>query len=135
MSFKKHELSCCHRESVEMILSLPRSTKHIGEHLSQAFSQEMEQNGKMLLKIISSIRYLARQGLALRGKGINECDGNFIQYLKSLESGDVSEWLQKKSNKYTSYNIQNELLKITALHVLRKNCYRSAIVTIFNHHD
>lgn len=132
LSFKKHELSSCHRESVEMIISLPMSTKHIGEQLSEQFSRDMEENGNMLLKILSSIRFLARQGLALRGKGVDECDGNFIQYLKSLE-GDTSTWLQKKSNKYTSNTIQNEILKIAALHVLRKivcNLQMSPFLTI-----
>ena len=42
MSFKKHELSDCHRESVEMIISLPKTTKNICEQLSQVFSTKWE---------------------------------------------------------------------------------------------
>ena len=30
------------------------------------------------------------------------------------------EWLQKKTGKYTSHDIQNEMLKIMALSILRK---------------
>ena len=30
------------------------------------------------------------------------------------------EWLQKKSGKYTSHDIQNEMLKLMALSILRK---------------
>ncbi len=36
----------------------------------------------MLIKIISSIRFLARQGLTLRGDGSEELDSNFYQMLK-----------------------------------------------------
>ena len=72
----------------------------------------------MLLKIISCIRYLARQGLALRGGG--DEDGNFMQLLKVKEEDDpaVLEWLKQKSNKYTTHEIQNDLVKVMARHVL-----------------
>lgn len=74
----------------------------------------------MLLKVISSIRYLARQGLALRGSG-NEEDGNFLQMLRAKADEDprVNDWLKKKINKYTSHDIQNKLLKDMAINVLR----------------
>ena len=32
MAFKNHEKSGCHREAVEMILSLPATTMHITPH-------------------------------------------------------------------------------------------------------
>ena len=32
----------------------------------------------------------------------------------------LMEWLQKKTGKYTSHDIQNEMLKIMALSILRK---------------
>lgn len=74
----------------------------------------------MLLKIFSSIRYLARQGLALRGNGDEE-DGNFIQMsrLKAEEDPKVNDWLKKKINKHTSHEIQNNILKVMATSVLR----------------
>ncbi len=75
----------------------------------------------MLIKIISSIRFLARQGLPLRGDGSEELDSNFYQKLKlkSEEDPRVNDWLKKKTNKYTSHDIQNEILKVMAMHVLR----------------
>lgn len=70
----------------------------------------------MLLKILSSIRYLARQGLALRGNG-DETD-NFLQLLqlKAEEDPAVLEWLKRKTGKYTSPEVQNDLLKVMAMH-------------------
>ena len=74
----------------------------------------------MLLKVISCVQYLARQGLALRGDG-DEQGRNFMQLLKLKGEDDeaVINWLQRKVNKYTSHEIQNNLLKIMAMHVSR----------------
>lgn len=82
---------------------------------------EMATNRKMLLKIVSCIKFLARQGLPFRGHGDDE-DGSLIQLLKhhGKEDRELLDWLQKKSNKYTSHEIQNSLIKTMALSVLRK---------------
>lgn len=120
MAFKKHEGSSCHREAVEVIITLPATTFYIGVHLSQQYAREMENNRKMLMKVLSCIRFLARQGLALWGDG-DESDGNFLQLLKLQGQDDdmMLDWLQRKCSKYTSHEIQNELLKLMALRVLR----------------
>ena len=79
----------------------------------------------MLLRIIRSLRFLARQGLSLRGDS-SDSDSNFMQLLQ-LQSVDCSElggWLQKKTNKYTSHDVQNEILKLMALEILRNFCHQ-----------
>lgn len=103
-----------------MIITLPATTVHIGAHLSQQYAREMENNRKMLMKVLSCIRFLARQGLALIRDG-DESDGNFLQLLKLQGQDDdmMLDWLQRKCSKYTSHEIQNELLKLMALRVLR----------------
>ena len=75
----------------------------------------------MLLKIISSIRYLAQQGLPFRGDG-DEADANFLQQLKLKGEDDpeILQWLKRKANKYTSHEIQNDIIKVMAMLVLRK---------------
>ena len=79
----------------------------------------------MLLKILSSIRYLARQSLPLRGnwkeEEKSEYDSNFFQLLKLRCEDDpkLAEWMDKKSNKFLSPKIQNEILQIMALQILR----------------
>ena len=117
---KKHEQSSCHREAVEVTITLPATTRDVGEQLCQEHQKEKETNRKMLLKVISCIRYLARQGLALRGDG-DEQDGNFMQLLKLKGEDDeaVINWLKRKVNKYTSHEIQNDLLKVMAMQVSR----------------
>jgi len=103
------------------MIRIPATTKDIGEQLSQQHAKEKEENRKMFLKILSSIRYLARQGLPLRGDG-DEQDGNFLQLLKLKGEDDpmMVDWLKRKANKYVSHQNQNDILKIMAMHVLRE---------------
>ena len=63
---------------------------------------------------------MARQGLAFREDG-DECDANFIQLFTFMgHDVTINEWLKKKNmDKYTSHDIQNELLKIMPHYVLR----------------
>ena len=67
---------------------------------------------------MSSLRYLVRQGIALRGH--NEEKLNFIQLLnlRAEDDDNLKEWFLKKSKKYTSPIIQNEILKDRALTIL-----------------
>ena len=120
MALKIHELSACHREAVEVVIHLPSTTKHIGVHISQQYAMEMVKSKRMLLRVLSSIRFLAREALPLRGHN-DDSDGNFIQLLKlqDKEDSDLLEWLQKKVSKYTSPDIQNDLIKLMAVHIMR----------------
>ena len=61
MSFKSSEVSACHQEAaVEVCVTLPATSVHIGEQLSTQFAEE---NRKMQIKILSCHQLLARQGL------------------------------------------------------------------------
>ena len=101
------------------MITLPTTTMHIGAMLSQQHAKEMEDNRNMLIKILSCVKFLARQALALQGDG-DESDSNFLQLLKFLGDDDalVHDWLKRKQSKYTSHEIQNELLKLMAHRVL-----------------
>lgn len=66
------------------------------------------------------MRYLARQALAIRGDG-TEKDCNLVQLLRKVKGEDdplILDWLERKYNKYTSPEIQNELLRCMARLVL-----------------
>ena len=76
---------------------------------------------RILSKVLQTIRFLARQGIALRGDG-NEDDSNFIQLLKLRANDDscIHDYLSKKTDKYTSPTVVNEIIAITALRILRQ---------------
>ena len=101
--FERHESTAAHREAVEMLVC---KTRDVGEMLSDSYALEKAENRKMLSVIISTIRFLGRQGLALRGhqkKSTSdsteggELDSNFVQLLK-LRAED-NEGLHKFMNK------------------------------------
>ena len=80
---RKHELSYSHKQAVEVTITLPATTGNIAGMLSQEVMKAKAHNRSMLLKIMSSLQFLARQGLHLRGDGKE--DGNFMQVLKLKE--------------------------------------------------
>lgn len=120
ISFKNHEASTSHKDAMQVVVVIPSTCQDVGEMLSQEHACEKSENRQCLLRIFSIIRFLARQGLAFRGD-TDETDSNFMQLLKlqSLDDPTFATWL-KKTNKYTSNNAQNEILKVMALHTLRK---------------
>ena len=63
---------------------------------------------------------MTRQSIAIRGDGDEE-NSNFIQLFKLRGEDDpkFAKWLEKKTDKYVSADIQNELLKVMGLQVLR----------------
>ncbi|XP_003388962.1 PREDICTED: zinc finger MYM-type protein 1-like [Amphimedon queenslandica] len=118
-AFKKHEVSDCHKEAVD-IHTLPEQCEDIALTMQRSLSEERQVNRRMLHVIIRSIKYSARQGLALRGHSSDE--GNFIQLLKLQSETDpaLQTWLPKECEKYTSGEIQNEILQIMGNSILRK---------------
>lgn len=74
----------------------------------------------MLRVIISSIRFLARQGLALWGDG-SDSSANLIQllHLRAEDKPEILDWLDRRASKHTSPENQNEILEIMAHRVLR----------------
>ena len=59
--------------------------------------------------------------MLLRGDGKEE-DSNIVQllYLRSQDDPSILHYLQKKTDKYSTHQIQNELLHVMALKVTRE---------------
>lgn len=93
----------------------------MGEFLSRAHYKEKVTNRNMLLNILRCVRFLAQQDLPLRGVG-SDADSNLRQVLllQCVDNLDLGAWLRKKTDKYTSHNIQNEMLKIMAVKILQQ---------------
>ena len=113
-------MSGCHKEAVEVMISyIPQPTPNIGETLSSQHAISWGKNREAL--IFTAIRFLRRQGFALRGDGY-ETDGNFTQLLlmKAELDPNLQEWMKQKGNTCTSPDIQNAIIKIVAIKLLRK---------------
>ena len=118
--FSSHEDSATHKTSVEVVITLPKTTSDVGEMLSSALAARKRTNREYLIKVAQNVRFLARQGIPLRGDG-DEGDSNFMQllHLRGADDPRVLTFLQQRTDKYTSPQIQNELIKIMAVHILR----------------
>ena len=91
----------------------------IGDMLSQQCASQKRENHEYLLKVLSAVHFLARQGLALGGDGDEE-DSNLHQLLllRKEDYSAMSRFLERQQLKYMSPEVQNELLSIMALHIL-----------------
>ena len=114
--FAKHE-SCDFHKSTAAALA---SRVDVADMLSKQAATEKQQNRQYLLKVLSSIRFLARQGLPLHGDG-DETDSNLHQLLvlRGEDYSPINQFLERQQLKYTAHEVQNELLSIMALQILR----------------
>ena len=103
------------------IQDLPKHVHCVGESLDSRHRKEKALNRDMFRRVLQNVCFLARQGLALRGHG-DSAESNFIQLmrLRVFDCAEVLEWMDKKTNKHTSPDIQNECLQLMALHILRQ---------------
>ena len=82
----------CHREANEALVILPQQIcGDIGELLSQKHSDQKVKNQQMFMKILQSLRYLARQGLVLKGCHVDDTERNFCQFFQ-LQVKDMNTW-------------------------------------------
>ena len=88
--------------------------------LSTSHASEKAVNCQCLMKIVQYIRFLARQGLSFRGDGAEDSSNfNQLLHLRALDDPSLLTWVKRKAEKYTSPEIQNELLKTMAQCVTR----------------
>lgn len=93
-----------------MMLLLAANKETVIEKISSKAKIEMLENRIALKAIFSSIKYLARQGLAIRGH--EESTSNLYQLL-TLRSADIPElkkWMKRDGLKWLSGTISNEIL-------------------------
>ena len=118
-SFTKHEYSESHKEAV-LRLNISKECLDVGKTLTSKSENEMACNRKALLKLMSNLRFLARQGLPLRGAG-DDSNSNFsqINLLRGEDDPEFITWLNKKRFKYDCPEIQNEILNIMGQTIVR----------------
>lgn len=112
--FKMHEKSAAHSQAV---LSHTQLQAPIERQLSNIKLQQQKLALESLMTIIGSLKYLVRQGLAIRGH--KNLEGNLMELLKvrSEDKPSLKLWLQKETN-YTHPTIQNEIIQILGNEIL-----------------
>ena len=136
--FDKHEKSECHKEAVDRYVMAP-SIGNAGEMLPTQYKKERIESRRIFLKIWSCVRYLARQSLPMRGnwsgKSGSEFNANFNQLLslRCERDPEMAKWFERKRFRYTSPLVQNEMLEVFALGIMREitaNIQTAGIYTI-----
>ena len=107
--------------SISRQLLLLASQVDITDKFSKQAAAEKQENRQYLLKALSSIRFLARQGLPLSGGG-NDMDSNLHQLmvLQREDCPSIHQFLGRQQLKYTSHQVQNEMLSIMTQQVLHR---------------
>lgn len=111
--FTDHQTSYCHKASLDIEANLTQN-RNIIEIMSAEATKTMQSSRLCLMKVIESLQYICRQGLAIQGS--TDSSSNLFQLLK-LRGKDVpslSTWIDKNSDKYISHESQNEIISIMA---------------------
>ena len=80
-AFSTHLASRCHKEALGAE-ELPKQTGDVGEKLSTENQQEKAENRAIYGRLLQNVRFLACQGLSLRGHG----DGQQLHPLAAATS-------------------------------------------------
>lgn len=118
--FASHEQGMLHKSSVAACAAV-KSGVNVQASIEKNKTLEMVSARKALRAIITSIRYLAGQGLPLRGH--NDSKSNLWELLKlrAEDNADLKKWLSRESKfKWISHENIDELVDILSLSVQRK---------------
>ena len=115
----EHERSEVHHEATAK-LAAKNSGQCIASLLNHQHGEETKFHRHILLKLLSCVRFLARQGLSLRGhrEDTETFEGNLYQLLllQAQDSPKMKFWFRKKE--YLSPEIVNELITMLGQSVL-----------------
>ena len=99
-----------HKIAIDYETIPSRACGNVWEMSSDAAKKTMESNRICFIKASECLLYPARGGQAMQGDTDDE--SNFIQLLK-LRGKDqplLLKWLEWKEDRYTSHDIQNEII-------------------------
>ncbi|XP_042386885.1 zinc finger MYM-type protein 1-like [Zingiber officinale] len=117
-----------HNNAMEHLDNLMNIPHHIDKMMNAQFSEEKQKNRLRLTATIESIRWLTLQACAFRGHDESPSSnnrGNFIEMIKFMGKmneniGDIVLEKAPKNAKYTSPDIQKDILNIFANQVRTK---------------
>lgn len=90
----------------------------VAVQISSQLKKKQHHHRSMLLLQLSSLRYLTKQGLAIRVH--EEKDGNLVQLLQCQSENipELQDWLTR--HKYLSLDIVNEMIELLGQQLLRE---------------
>ena len=119
IDFSRHERSAKHRECVTRWAHYAKG-QTVESQLSEQLKADQKINRAALEAIVTSLRYLGRQGLSMRGH--DDTEGNFrrLLELRSADSSNLKVFLSgDRRRHYLSHDIQNEVLSLMSRAVVK----------------
>jgi hypothetical protein len=121
--FRDHEATNSHKTSEIMYLNRTNIENSVGSSCVSQLNSNFEKNREYLLKVIETVVYLGKQGLPFKGHredAMSNNRGNFLELiqLRSLDSQILAERCDNLTCKYTSPQIQNELISLLSEQVI-----------------
>ena len=111
----QHQKSLCHREAFMKLQA--EKQRPLEKLLSDKHKSDQENRRHSLMTLLTSLQFLLRQGLAIRGH--TEVEGNLVQLMKLKSSDFDSKQLVGLGSHYTSPEITNEVITLIGHSVLR----------------
>ena len=79
--FKKREVSGCHHEAVDVVITIPSATRDIGEQLSLQHAKEKETNRTVFMKILTGIFTAPSFCILLWSSKLSMCDVCYLPHV------------------------------------------------------
>lgn len=114
--FEHHSQSSLHREAV-MKMELAKQPDVITQ-LNSQHKKDQAVNRNMLLIMLSSLKYLLRQGLAIRGHEEMESNLMRLLLLQAKKNPELKQYISKKN--YLSNDVINEMVALMSNVVVRQ---------------
>ena len=117
--FQSHEKSDFLRAAV--LFTSSKGKQSVSQLISNDHAKQMKDNRVALVKIFTSLRYLGRQGLPVRGEV--EEQSNLITLLEERADDvvELQKWLKRKEKfKWLSPEVTNEILKTFSYAILQQ---------------
>ncbi|KAJ8879434.1 hypothetical protein PR048_020042 [Dryococelus australis] len=107
--FRLHEKTETHKECLMKLAS--SSKQSVAIQLNKTLNEDMKNARSALMAIYTTLRFLCRQGLSIRGH-------EDLLELRREDVPDLKEWMEHSSYKWLSYDIKNEFIDILGKSVL-----------------
>lgn len=116
--FQSHEKNEFHRKASSSIMLV--KTTQVSKLISDQALQSRKDARTCLTNIFESLRFLATQGIAIRGH--TEIYSNFIQLLllRATDRPLLKSWVERTTYRWVSHDIINEILSVMSLAIQRK---------------
>lgn len=116
--FASHEKSDFHVSCCNKKMSIDKGV-NIQSLLSVSKLKDMKSAREALLRMLSSLRFLMVQGLAVRGHTDDNSNYHMLLDLVAEDNADLSSWLKRTKYKWLSHDVVDELGSIMANEVLQ----------------